>query len=259
MAAFYNENDPEMAAWLRELIARDLIPRGVVDERDAREIAPAELLEFDQVHLFAGIGGWPRAFRLAGWPDDRPVWSGSCPCQPYAGPGAGRGDDDERNLWWAFRWQLEQCRPVAVFGEQVALSAGREWLAGIRFDLDLLGYDVGAADLPASGLGSPQKRQRLFWVGCTDRTRREAVRRAGETWQESEPRLLADRPGAGTATRSWDDAETIECRDGNRRRIGPGIKPVANGVPAGMVRLRGYGNAIVPQLAAEFINAYMDL
>ena len=33
----------------------------------------------------AGIAGWSFALRLARWPDTRPVWTGSCPCQPFSG------------------------------------------------------------------------------------------------------------------------------------------------------------------------------
>jgi DNA (cytosine-5)-methyltransferase 1 len=84
MANYYNEIDPNAAEWMRELIKAGHIPDGEVDERDIRDITPADLAGFTQCHFFAGIGGWSRALRLAGWPDDRPVWTGSCPCQPFA-------------------------------------------------------------------------------------------------------------------------------------------------------------------------------
>src|SRR5690606_11309767 len=100
---YYNENDPFAAAWLRRLIDADLIPAGFVDDRDIREVPPDELRGYDQYHFFAGIGGWPYALRLAGWPDDRPVVTGSCPCQPFSSAGRRLGTDDERHLWPAFR------------------------------------------------------------------------------------------------------------------------------------------------------------
>jgi DNA (cytosine-5)-methyltransferase 1 len=44
-----------------------------------------------------------------------------------------------------------------------------------------------------------------------------------------------------------------------KEAIEPGLVPLAHGIPARMVRLRGYGNAIVPQVAAEFVQAYLDI
>lgn len=55
----------------------------------------------------------------------------------------------------------------------------------------------------------------------------------------------------------WSDADWLGCRDGKFRPVEPGTFPLANGVPARVGRLRGYGNAIVPQVAAEFIKAFM--
>lgn len=56
----------------------------------------------------------------------------------------------------------------------------------------------------------------------------------------------------------WSDADWLGCRDGKFRPVEPGTFPLANGVPARMGRLRGYGNAIVPQVAAEFVKAFMS-
>ncbi len=58
--------------------------------------------------------------------------------------------------------------------------------------------------------------------------------------------------------RPWDFFDLIPCRDGKARRVEPGTFPLAHGIPARMGRLRGYGNAIVPQVAAEFIAAYLE-
>src|SRR5690606_23933240 len=112
----------------------------------------------------------------------RPVWTGSCPCQPYSSAGARKGDDDPRALWWAWRWLIDQCRPAVIFGEQVASKDGREWLSGVRADLEAMGYVVGAADLPAAGVGAPHIRQRLWWVAyaCSERHRQIAGGVPGE-------------------------------------------------------------------------------
>lgn len=168
---YYNEIDRHAAQWLRELIADGLIPPGDVDERDIRDVRADDLRHYEQCHFFAGIGGWPYALRLAGWPEDRPVWTGSCPCQPFSVAGKGCGEDDERHLWPAFRRLISECRPPIVFGEQVAGKDGLLWLAGVRADLEAEGYVVGAADLCAAGVGAPHIRQRLYWVAISDRGR----------------------------------------------------------------------------------------
>ena len=167
-AAYYNENDRFAAQWLRELIAEDLIAPGEVDQRSIEEVAAGDLKGFTQAHFFAGIGGWSHALRLAGWPDDRPVWTGSCPCQPLSSAGQRKGHADERHLWPAFYRLIEERRPPVVFGEQVASKDGREWYAGIRADLEDLGHACGAADLCAAGVGAPHIRQRIFWVAYAD-------------------------------------------------------------------------------------------
>ena len=164
MTAFYNEIDPYAAQWLRNLIAAGHIAPGVVDERSIEDINPDELRQYTQVHFFAGIGVWSRALRLAGWPDDRPVWTGSCPCQPFSAAGKGEGFADERHLWPAFHWLISQCRPPVVFGEQVASKDGLEWLDLVQADLEGSGYASAAADLCAAGIGAPHIRQRLYWV-----------------------------------------------------------------------------------------------
>lgn len=55
----------------------------------------------------------------------------------------------------------------------------------------------------------------------------------------------------------WSDADWLGCRDGKFRPVESSTFPLANGIPARVGRLRGYGNAIVPQVAAEFIKAFM--
>ena len=161
---YYNDNAPFVARWLRNLISAGLLPAGDVDDRSITEVNPDDLKGYDQCHFFAGIGGWPYALNLAGWPVDRPVWTGSCPCQPLSSAGQHQGHADERHLWPAFFSLIAERRPVCVFGEQVASKDGREWLSGVRADLETLGYACGAAGLPAAGVAAPHVRSRLYWV-----------------------------------------------------------------------------------------------
>jgi len=165
MAAYYNEHDKYAAAWLRELIKAGLIADGEVDERSIEDVIPSELAGFTQCHFFAGIGVWSYALRQAGWSDNQPVWTGSCPCQPFSAAGKGAGFDDERHLWPAFYHLISQCQPNVVFGEQVASKDGLAWLDLVQADLEGAGYAVGAADICAAGFGAPHIRQRLYWVG----------------------------------------------------------------------------------------------
>jgi DNA (cytosine-5)-methyltransferase 1 len=162
--AYYNEFDYEAAAWLRELIKSGLIMDGEVDERDIKDVEPKDLAGFTQCHFFAGIGGWSLALQYAGWNTRRPVWTGSCPCQPLSCAGRQKGHEDKRHLWPEFHRLIRECKPVTVFGEQVASKLGIEWIDGVSLDLEEIGYAVGSCDLPASCVGAPHIRQRLWWV-----------------------------------------------------------------------------------------------
>ncbi len=176
---------------LRCLIGEGLIPAGDVDERSITEVKPNDLTGYTQQHFFAGIGGWSLALNLAGWPASRPVRTGSCPCQPFSQAGKGKGEADERHLWPVFRDLISFGEPTITFGEQVASKAGREWLAGIRADLDGMGYEVGAADLCARERGrAPHQATPLLggqprWRARQrkrDTTRRGIRTTAGRSW-----------------------------------------------------------------------------
>jgi len=64
--------------------------------------------------------------------------------------------------------------------------------------------------------------------------------------------------GVAGVCSAWGDAVWIIGHDGKARRVEPGIRLLAHGIPARVGRLRAYGNAIVPAVAAEVIGAYMD-
>ncbi len=171
MSAYYNEIDPYAAAWLRNLIKDGHIADGVVDERSISDVKPEELFEFTQCHFFAGIGVWSYALRSAGWEDDRPVWTGSCPCQPFSGAGNRKGMADERHLWPHWFHLIEECRPPTVFGEQVASKDGLGWIDLVQADMEGADYAIGAFDLCSAGFGAPHIRQRLWFVADTDNPR----------------------------------------------------------------------------------------
>lgn len=178
---YYNENHPPTAAWLKELIANDHIPPGDVDTRSIADVQPDDLAGYRQCHFFAGIGGWSYALRLAGWPDYRPIWTGSCPCQPFSNAGKRRGTADNRHLWPIFFRLIRQCRPAVVVGEQVTGGIADDWLGSVLDDLEAEDFAVGAIHLPAASVGAPHIRQRAFWVGFTDQSGWGKRNATGET------------------------------------------------------------------------------
>ena len=122
--AYYNEIDPYAAQWLRNLIEAGHIAPGDVDERSIVDVRPDDLRGYTQAHFFAGIGGWSIALRAAGWPDDRPVWTGSCPCPSFSAAGQGGGFRDPRHLWPDWARLVRECQPATIFGEQADDAIG---------------------------------------------------------------------------------------------------------------------------------------
>ena len=103
-------------------------------------------------------------------------------------------------------------------------------------------------------------------LAYTDSERLQRERRdsdsQGREGQDIRQAGLLDGAGSENSTTYshhgfWSDADWLGCRDGKFRPVEPGTFPLANGIPARVGRLRGYGNAIVPQVAAEFIKAFM--
>ena len=309
----YNEIDSYPAQWIRNLIAAGHLPAGHVDETDIRELDHATLPP--TFHAFAGLGGWALALRMAGWPDTIPVWTGSCPCQPFSTAGRRQGFNDDRHLWPAWRDAIEQRSPSIIFGEQVASPAGRAWLSVVRADLEALGYAVGGADLCAASVGAPHIRQRLWFVAVANGERLEGLRvqlresvletrgggstrivgDTGSPGSRGNPRAVlgaqAQGGGRGRVSRGfsheslaasatdlvgpgrpseprdhgeeqrasgWANADWIPCTDGKARPVESGTFPLAHGVPNRVGRVRAYGNAIVPQVAATFIRATIE-
>ena len=304
MTAYYNEIDPYAAAWLRNLVAEGRIAPGDVDERSIRDVSPDDLKSYTQCHFFAGIGVWSAALRLAGWADDRPVWTGSCPCQPFSVAGKRGGITDDRHLWPEMFRLIAERRPPVVFGEQVASKDGLAWLDLVHTDLEGADYASAAVDLCAAGVGAPHIRQRLYWVadadsgghnGWTSTGGEQSGAIAGNA-NDREPsglghanseglaqrvgisRVPSDAPGgnegqaaeragihaadgghASPTNGQWRDADWLFCRDGKWRPVEPGTFPLAHGATSRVGRLRAYGNAIVPQVAAEVIGSWMDI
>jgi DNA (cytosine-5)-methyltransferase 1 len=271
MSAYYNEIDPYAAQWLRNLIDKGLIAPGVVDERSIEDVKPDELMGYTQCHFFAGIGVWSLALRRAGWPDNRPIWTGSCPCQSFSSAGSQSGFEDARHLWPSLAWLIKQCGPSVVVGEQVASKSVEPWIDLVQTDLEALDYAFGCVPFPSAGVGAPHIRDRNYWMGyssiqglqarepaAVERTRgreeRGAVEQPGRT-----PGGLADNNRPGPANGFWSAADWLGCRDGKWRPVEPGTFPLADRVAARVGRLRAYGNAINAEAATIFIQSVMEL
>ncbi|HCF8553985.1 TPA: DNA cytosine methyltransferase [Klebsiella pneumoniae] len=177
MVAYYNEIDLHAAQHLRNLIDAGHIAPGVVDTRSIEDVTPNDLIGFNQCHFFAGIGGWSLALRRAGWPDSRPAWTASCPCQPFSAAGKGLGFADERHLWPSAHWLVGQRHPVVVFGEQSGSADANDWIDLVQADVEALGYAFGATAFPSASIGAPHQRDRAYWVADADRQQWE---RCGE-------------------------------------------------------------------------------
>lgn len=269
MAAYYNEIDSYAAQWLRNLIAAGHIADGVVDDRSIKEVTPDDVRGFTQCHFFAGIGVWSYALRCAGWDDDRPVWTGSCPCQPFSVAGRGKGEADDRHLWPELFRLASECRPGVVLGEQVAGSAGAAWLDLVFADMEGIDYACGAVVASAAGVGAPHYRPRIFWMADAAGGRREAADYVDFVCDpppgERQAGFFGTASGSDPAKVNgfWRAAEWLACADEKRRPVEPGAFPLVDGFAGGVgssrsARLKGYGNAIVAPLAAEFIGAVME-
>ena len=349
---YHDDFDRFCCSWLKELAADGHIPRGRIDGRDIRSVEPDDLRDHPQCHFFAGVGGWAYALRLAGWPDDMPVWTGSCPCEPFSNAGKHRGVEDPRHLWPDWFRLIRQCRPPTIFGEQVESAVKHGWLDLVFDDLEEEGYACAAAVLPASCVGSPHIRHRIFWVGSRMDNLRDGGRQEPDSppplreacdarrpacglgdpqhdgldgvkeiaGKEKEGRVLqpqrpacgvehaaggglgggqpgevgqpaglpdegpctggvvnphgsgrdadgGEREGGGKepqdvlGTGHWSPVRWLPCRDGKQRPVPvePSLFPLAHGVPNRVDLLRGAGGAIVPQVAAEFVRAYMEV
>ncbi len=323
MTAYYNEIDPYAAQWLRNLVNAGHIAPGDVDERSIVDVRADDLKGYVQCHFFAGIGGWSIALRLAGWPDDRPVWTGTCPCQPFQRRRQ-RARRPMTNATCGLRGFLSSASATLQSSLESRLRRRLDGAGSTLFSLTWKaeGYACGATVLPACGVGAPHIRQRLWFVADADgrNASAERLQRSGQHGQQPQDsgsgemanpngarrpdegqhergqsqfparpaehggtRELADSPrggrreecqnsgGIGSGNRSqgiaarlepsgvlsgfWRDAEWIACTDGKARPVGPGSFPLGHGIQRRASKLRTYGNAIVPQVAEEFIRA----
>jgi DNA (cytosine-5)-methyltransferase 1 len=242
VTAYYNEIDPYAAQWLRNLIAAGHITPGDVDERSIVDVRAGDLQGYTQCHFFAGIGGWSYALQLAGWPAGRPVWTGSPPCQDASLAGAIWG---VRKGLSGFRTSLvrpwldliDQVLPGTIYFENV--PGFEKWAAEVEDRMAGTGYRLCKSKRSAADVGSPHLRRRM-WI---------AAYRHSQGQQEPRPRQALE----DMYRSPW------RTPPGNVWIAAPGrAGGFADGFPARVAAIRAYGNAIVPQVAAEFIRASQE-
>ena len=238
-AAYYNEIDPFAAQWLRNLIAGGHIAPGEVDERSIEDVTPDDLRGFTQCHFFAGVGVWSHSLRLAGWPDDKPVWTGSCPCQPFSAAGKGDGFADERHLWPAFFHLISECRPQHVFGEQVAAGNANVWFDLVQADLEGMGYAFGLVPFASAGIGAPHIRERAYWVAHAGSEHESAAgneKRTAACLRSCAIDGMANSAGEQYHQRNDSADERGWSRNSEQNRLGSSIDGMGN---ADVTRLEG--------------------
>ena len=166
------------------------------------------------------------------------IISGGYPCQPFSLAGKQQGDGDERYLWNEFYRLVKELRPAWVVGENVYghVHNGLDVVCG---DLEGEGYEVRAIVLPASIVGAPHKRERVFVVA---------------RHPDRQPVVQEDST-AGPVGSEWESWHTTtwqhwrEVSELHRDVPEPGVRRVDDGLSTGMDkdRLIALGNAVVPQ------------
>lgn len=265
MVAYYNEWDPHAAQWLCNLIKNNIIAPGDVDQRSIKDVKADDLKKYTQCHFFAGIGGWSIALRAARWGDDRPIWTGSCPCQPFSCGGRQKGHGDERNLWPHWNGLIGECKPPKIFGEQVDRSITFGWWDKVASDLEAQNYAVASSVLPAYSVGSPHERNRIIFVADPEHNwiqERRGIEAIGFEGKRS-PRICGNVRQSGVEQKEClfptpPLLRNIAFSEKDPWKVEPELGRVVNGFSGRTQQLRAYGNAIVPQVAQAFIEAFMD-
>jgi len=239
---YYNEIDPYCCEWLQNLIDAGEIPPGEIDSRSIADVRPEDLDGYTQCHFFCGISGWSLALRIAGWPESRSVWTASPPCQDNSVAVCchkKRTGTTGSRSGLVFPWLdlVDAVRPGSIFFENV--PGIQPWLGEIQSRLEASGYTVSVAIRAASDIGAPHQRRRLWLHANRD------GKRLPQSW-EKRPSSLERDPWATTPRGLWrsDYADN-------------GV--LGNGISNRVATIRALGNAIVPQVAAEFIRAFMEV
>lgn len=204
------------------------------------------------------------------------VVSGGFPCQPYSVSGKRTGTADPRHLWPEMLRVVREIAPTWVVGENVRGLVS--WSGGLVFeqvqaDLEAAGYEVQPFLLPAASVGAWHERCRVWIVAhragervgrVPERPGRQGEAQAysvgaGEEWaaahanRERRGKLLPTSQPDGARFTGWRDAP---CWQNGPTQ--PGVCRGNDGLPHRLDRIRGLGNAVVPQLVVKIFRAISD-
>lgn len=180
------------------------------------------------------------------------IISGGFPCQPFSTAGSRKGTDDERYLWPEMLRVIQEAKPKFFVGENVGGLVN--WNEGLVLEtvcaeVEAIGYQIAPFIIPACAIGSQHRRERIWFIGCLSDT---SGLRCGELDQITE-RYKCD--GGGKAQRFIEPL----YRRGDKfyRHDGTEIVRDTDGIPGELDknRIKGLGNAIVPQVAYEIFKA----
>ena len=197
--------------------------------------------------------------------------TGGFPCQPYSTSGKRGGSSDDRALWPELLRVVAGSKCRWLVGENVAGITNME-LDRIIIDLAGIGYASRIFDIPASGVGAFHRRHRIWILAHADDSHfmaggRNGASISGSRIQATDIQIRQTRETCRKdGLRIYRDfrGDPVRYTNGNRwdqtgRNGPPGICRVAHGIPGGVDRNRGLGNAIVPQVAAEILRCMMSV
>ena len=217
--------------------------------------------------------------------------TGGYPCQPFSQAGKRRGAEDDRHLWPSMFGIIRTSRPNWILAENVAghVTLG---LDEVLADLEGEDYAVQPIIVPACAVDAPHRRDRVWILGNAKRdsgnasreiaftdsdgrlrelaikkiqTRRNAFANGGNAFADSNIKRLEGQTSKRIQKaerredKFCDEFSSRDCRGGARFwSAEPNVGRVAHGIPRRVDRLRGLGNAIVPQVAYEIIKAMIE-
>ena len=217
---------------------------------------------------------------------DADVVVGGFPCQPFSIAGKGKVTQDDRHLWPHMFRVIKETKPTWVIGENVrnivSISEGMV-LEQVYLDLESEGYEVQSFIIPASAVNAPHQRYRTWIVAYSRRTLQSRAEFRKENENEIAKRY-ANQFERSSKTSEFDVADTdskglqrTEQHETYKRKtqtqfttakcfeergyyweFEPNVGRVAYGVPNRVDRLKGLGNAIVPQIAYQIGKAIME-